>query len=253
MTLTDTAFDPLAIGVIFIALALGGTIKGATGAGAPVVAIPVMAAFYDPRLAVAIMAMPNLITNTVQLYRTRKFQLDRAFGWKFGFAGIVGVFFGTAILATAPTELLSNLIALIILVYIALRLARPDFGLTDALARKLVWAVGGFAGVLQGALGISAPVSIGFLNAMRISREAFIATIATFFGMMAFAQIPIMMAFDLLTWPLLALGTLAVLPLMAFMPLGNWLAKKLSAAAFDRLILLLLSALAIRLLASGLS
>ena len=47
--------DPLAILAVLTALALGGLVKGATGAGAPLVAVPVMAAFFDVRVAVAVM------------------------------------------------------------------------------------------------------------------------------------------------------------------------------------------------------
>jgi uncharacterized membrane protein YfcA len=42
-------FDPITIVAIFLAFALGGVLKGATGAGAPIITIPVIAAFYDHR------------------------------------------------------------------------------------------------------------------------------------------------------------------------------------------------------------
>ena len=54
------AFDPITIFAILAAFALGGTLKGATGAGAPIMTIPVIAAFYDVRIAVIIMVLPNL-------------------------------------------------------------------------------------------------------------------------------------------------------------------------------------------------
>ena len=54
------AFDPITIFAILGAFALGGTLKGATGAGAPIITIPVIAAFYDVRIAVIIMVIPNL-------------------------------------------------------------------------------------------------------------------------------------------------------------------------------------------------
>ena len=51
----------------FAALALGGTLKGATGMGAPLIAIPVMTALFDVRLAVVVMLLPNLYTTLWQL------------------------------------------------------------------------------------------------------------------------------------------------------------------------------------------
>ena len=65
-------FDTITIIAILVAFALGGILKGATGAGAPIVTIPVIAAFYDVRIAVIIMVVPNLLTNIGQLYQFRK-------------------------------------------------------------------------------------------------------------------------------------------------------------------------------------
>ena len=56
-------FDPINIFAIWVAFALRGTPKGATGAGAPIITIPVIVAFYDVRIAVIIMVIPNLLTN----------------------------------------------------------------------------------------------------------------------------------------------------------------------------------------------
>ena len=54
--------------IMIVAFALGGLVKGATGAGSPVIAIPVLTVFFDAKLAVAIMAVPNLFSNLVQIF-----------------------------------------------------------------------------------------------------------------------------------------------------------------------------------------
>ena len=43
--------------------------KGATGAGSSVVAIPVLAVFIDAKLAVALMTVPNLFSNLIQIHQ----------------------------------------------------------------------------------------------------------------------------------------------------------------------------------------
>ena len=48
--------------IVGLAFAIGGVIKGATGAGAPLIAVPVMTSFFDIRFAVAVFVLPNLIT-----------------------------------------------------------------------------------------------------------------------------------------------------------------------------------------------
>ena len=88
-------FDPITIFSILIAFALGGTLKGATGAGAPIITIPVIAAFYDVRIAVIIMVIPNLLTNISQIYKFRKTILPIFFTFLFALGGGIGAFVGT--------------------------------------------------------------------------------------------------------------------------------------------------------------
>ena len=101
------ASDPVIIIAIFIAFALGGILKGATGAGAPIVTIPVMAAFYDVRIAVIIMVIPNLLTNIGQLYQFRKTILPRFFTISFALGGGIGAFLGTILLVNLPIKILT--------------------------------------------------------------------------------------------------------------------------------------------------
>ena len=98
--------DPVIIVAILIAFALGGILKGATGAGAPIVTIPVIAAFYDVRIAVIIMVIPNLLTNIGQLYQFRKTILPRFFTISFALGGGIGAFLGTILLVNLPIKIL---------------------------------------------------------------------------------------------------------------------------------------------------
>ena len=240
--------DLVSAAVILAALALGGTIKGATGAGSPVVAVPVIAAFFDVRIAVIIMAAPNCLTNIRQLWQFWPHRLQDGFDIRFAVSGAAGAIIGTIFLATLPNRVLILGVALAVSAYVILRIARPAFRISASRAWRLALPAGVVAGTLQGAAGISAPVSVSFLNAMRMERPVFIATISAFFIAMSVVQLPALAVMGLLTPVLFALSLLAVLPILAFMPLGAWLANKLSAEGFDRLVLIMLSVLAIRLL-----
>ena len=234
--------------IILIALALGGTIKGATGAGAPVIAVPVIAAFFDVRIAVIIMATPNCLTNIRQLWQYWPHRMTDGFDLRFAVSGSAGAILGTIFLATLPNRLLIITVAMAVTAYVILRIARPTFHISASRAWRLALPAGMAAGTLQGAAGISAPVSVSFLNAMRLERPAFIATISAFFIAMSLVQLPALAVTGLMTLELFALSLLAVLPILVFMPLGAWMAAKLSAEGFDRLVLFMLTLLALRLL-----
>lgn len=245
--------NPWAIAAVFLALVLGGLLKGATGAGAPIIAIPVIAAVFDIRIAVAIMATSNMLTNIWQMWQYRGQGIGWAFTASLALSGAFGAAIGTIILAKLPLEALQLFTAAIVLAYIVLRLFRPDFSLSRATAGRLVLPVGFSAGILQGAAGISAPISLSFLNAMRLTRPSFIATVAVFFASMSAVQMSVLAVYQLMTWQILGLGVLAVVPLIAAMPLGSSAAARIGPKGFDRIILLFLALLACRLTWTALS
>jgi len=240
--------DPTTLIAVTIALLLGGTLKGAIGMGSPVIAVPVMASFFDVRLAVVIMVIPNLLTNLWQLYNFRNDQLPGGLKWVFATAGCIGALLGTMMLANFPAEVLIIIVATAVFLYIGLRLFAPTLTLAQPLATQLAGPFGILAGVLQGAAGISAPISVSFLNAMHLSRAAFIPTISLFFVGMSFVQIPMMVHSGLMTQQLLILGIAALVPLLVGMPIGSFLTRSISPEAFDRVILVVLALLALKLL-----
>lgn len=242
----------LEILLVALCLASGGVLKGATGAGAPILAVPAMAALFDVRFAVMVMVLPNLTTNCWQGYRYRSHMPDRAFVLLMLAGGMTGVAVGTLALKALSSDTLSVVMALAVFFYIALRLSRPDWQLHMKLARKLAVPAGLAAGILQGAAGLSAPVSLTFLNALRLERPAYIATASVFFACFTFVQL-VTAAGNGLLHPLdLVYGVFALLPIILAMPLGALLAQRLSPKTFDRLILVILTCLAAKLLAEAL-
>ena len=238
-------------GLIFIALGfvLGGILKGATGAGAPIVAIPVIALYYNVPIAVTVFLVPNFVANAWQIWTYRRDYLSPGFVARFVGAGVVGVAIGTMMLTSLPGAALKLIVAVTVTIYIAFRLLRPDWQLAFDRALRLAAPVGFVAGVLQGASGISAPVSITFLNAMRMERAQFIAIISAFFISMLVVQVPMLWGYGYLTIDRFLLSCAAAVILLCFMPVGAYLARLFSKEVFDRIILGVLGILALRLYA----
>lgn len=229
------------------AFALGGLLKGATGAGAPLLAVPLLAVLYDIRLAVALFTLPSLVPNILQGWAYRHHLPPYALVFGFALGGATGAAVGTAMLVSLSTELLMLAVAAAVLIYVAFRLARPDWALDMRAAIRLAIPMGFAGGVLQGAAGLSAPVSITFMNAIKMERGAFIAAISVFFAVMGAIQIPLLVAWGVLTPMRAVLSACALVPLLAAMPLGAALARRMSRTAFDRIILGLLTLIALRI------
>ena len=240
--------DPLIIIAILVAFSLGGILKGATGAGAPIITIPVIAAFYDVRIAVIIMVIPNLLTNIGQLYQFRKTILPKFFTLSFAIGGGIGAFLGTILLVNLSIKILTLSVAFIVIVYILLKLIVPSWKLTYEKAKKLVFLMGGFGGVLQGTAGLSAPISITFLNSMKLERNQFIPTISVYFGVMSIFQMPTLYYYNFLNLEIILVSCISTLVLLSFMPIGSWIAKSVSKESFDKITLILLGFIAFRII-----
>ena len=241
-------FDLITIIAIFTAFALGGILKGATGAGAPIITIPVIAAFYDVRIAVIIMVIPNLLTNIGQLYQFRKTILPSFFTVSFALGGGIGAFLGTILLVSLPIKILTLSVAIIVIIYILLKIAVPSWKLVYGKAKKLVFIMGAGGGILQGSAGLSAPISITFLNSMKLERNQFIPTISVYFGVMSIFQMPTLYYYDFLNIQIIVVSIMSTVVLMCFMPLGSWIAKSISKETFDKVTLILLGFIALRII-----
>ena len=240
--------DPLIIIAILVAFSLGGILKGATGAGAPIITIPVIAAFYDVRIAVIIMVIPNLLTNIGQLYQFRKTILPNFFTLSFAIGGGIGAFLGTILLVNLSIKILTLSVAFIVIVYILLKLLVPSWKLTYEKAKKLVFLMGSLGGILQGTAGLSAPISITFLNSMKLERNQFIPTISVYFGVMSIFQMPTLYYYNFLNLEIILVSCISTLVLLSFMPIGSWIAKSVSKESFDKITLILLGFIAFRII-----
>ena len=108
--------------------------------------------------------------------------------------------------------------------------------------------MGFLAGFLQGAFGISAPATLTFLNAIKFERAEFIVIVSMLFMTMSLVQLPTLYYLGLMQAEQMIFGFLAVIPLMGFMPVGAFFLRHATPELFDKVILVVLVGVAIRLL-----
>lgn len=245
----DISLDPIVL--VSIAFALGGVLKGAAGAGAPLLAVPLMAILFDVPFAVAVFVIPNLVSNLWQVRSYRSSFPEGGFTLRFALAGMLGALLGTFALVRFSSDVLTTAVGLVILFYVGFRIVNPEWSLAWRRARVLAAPVGVMGGIFQGAAGLSAPFSVTFLNAAGLPRSQFIPVISLYFLAMACVQLPIQAVLGVMTWERLLYSCLAVVPLLLGMPLGEYLGRRVSQRVFGRLILGVLVLLAVRLLTLG--
>ena len=63
--------DPYVLAAVAIFL-LAGTVKGTLGLGLPTTAVSILAQFHDPRVAIALVIIPMIVSNLWQVIRSRQ-------------------------------------------------------------------------------------------------------------------------------------------------------------------------------------
>ena len=144
--------------------------------------------------------------------------------------------------------MLSGVLALVIVTYIVLSVAKPGFTLPERVTRIGAGPVGLAAGGLQGATGISGPLLTTWLHGFGMPPRAYVFALSSLFFVFSTVQAITLAGVGLYTPTRLLESLLALLPILLALPLGVRAARKLSARTFQRVILVLLAASVVSLI-----
>lgn len=232
--------------IVLAAVIVGSTIKAVTGMGLPLIVIPVAALFVSLEDAVVVIAFPNVLANSVLAFGNRQHwggtrDLPMLLG-----TGAAGAIVGTLLFVNVAEEPLIAALVVSIVVYVVMFIANPQLRLPPARARRLAPAVGTVAGGFQGAIGISGPIVGTWIHSYRLDRHAHILSVTILFLVSGATQLVILIANGELSGRVSA-TLLACIPVLASIPLGTRLGRRVSGRTFDALIIGILSVAAVSL------
>lgn len=237
--------------ILTIALAMGGFFKGVTGVGLPLITVPVLAGFVGVEQAVLLMVLPSFILNAYQVWTHRSEAASVPEIRRIVLCGVPGAALGASVLHLAGERFLATVLAVWIIAYVIFRIFHPVFVITPAARIRWSPAVGASAGALQAATGISAPIIAAYADSLGLTPAAYVFAVCAAFGAFAGAHLGFVTISGIYTPQLLAHSLVAILPALAFIPVGAWARKRISGRAFDWIIRVTLAVMAMRLLGSA--
>jgi uncharacterized protein len=123
--------------LVVAAMFLGAFVKGVSGVGLPLIAIPVMATFLGVEHAVVVMTIPGILTNIWLLWRHRQhLRLLRSLAGLL-ILGCIGAVVGTYGLKALDPRLLALALVGVISTYVALFLRNEAMPLPVRLAGRM--------------------------------------------------------------------------------------------------------------------
>lgn len=235
--------------VIVLASAAGALVKGVTGLGYPVLAVPLIALVIGIEDAVVIVALPNLAANVYLCWEAREHRDGaRDLGRLVGF-GALGAVVGTVALVNLPELPLRIALALTIAYFVVQFLRHPELRVDRATATRWSPVAGTVIGVMQGSVGVSGPVVATWLHGYRLPKETYVFSITLIFGVTGAVQIATLGGQGQFTGDRLLAAAAAAVPVAVCIPLGVRLRQRLAGPAFERAVLAVLVVSAISLVA----
>jgi uncharacterized membrane protein YfcA len=234
--------------IILVTIAMGATMKGITGIGLPIFAIPALAMFVPVDVAVVVMALPTLVANGWLIFIHREHLPIMRAHRAFLALGFVGALVGTWFLAHLDDAVLRTLLAAWLGIYlIQFFVGKAGSDLFSGGAR-FAGPLGFAAGTFQGSTGISAPVIAPYYHARGLTLSAYAFAVACSFALLSAGQLTAMTGAELMTPALFGYSILATITTMLFMPVGVRLARNLSRESFDRILPVLFVIIEVRLI-----
>lgn len=237
--------------VITVAVLVAAFTKGATGLGFPLIAVPIAAVFLGVEHAVVVIALPNVVSSLWVMGTFRRAAPSGPALPMLLAGGAVGAVVGTLLLRAAPDRALALAMGLLVVGYVTLRIASPSLVISDRTILRTAPGVGLVGGVLHGATGMSGPVIATYVHSWRLDRAPFLFALSAAFGLFTLAQIVTFVPAGLYTPTRLVQSVAALVPTLLAVPLGIRAARRMDTMRFERLVLLVMVAMGLRLLATG--
>ena len=237
----------LEILIVVGATFLAGFVKGVTGMGHPLVAVPIVSLFLSVEEAVVLVALPNFLSNIALCVETRASIPETRDLPRFLGAGMPAAVVGVWALLAVPPDALRIVLAVAIFTFVFQKLRQPDLMIPPATATRFAPVAGAVAGLFQGGIGISGPIVAPWFQCYRLAQAPYIFSIAASFGMTGAVQIVVLAlrgGFD----GRLFLALLAIPSSLAAIWVGARVRRRLSGAIFEQLVLLVLSASGVALI-----
>ncbi|MFQ5971369.1 MAG: sulfite exporter TauE/SafE family protein [Alphaproteobacteria bacterium] len=252
----EAALPDLAIGVWVLAglaFLAGGIVKGVLGVGLPLFTVPVLAGLFEPATAIALMVVPILSSNAWQALQGGLIgEVLRRF-WSAMPGLIVLSVIGAQFISKVEPSAGSLVMGLIVIAFVIYQL-RPLGAATPLRAERwLTPLVGVLSGGLGGVSHFYGPPLIAYLVALRLPKDMFVATVATWF---VIGNIPLYGSLALsrvLDLQVLVASSLASGPALLGLVIGRRLRRHVSQDTFHKLLLLALLVVAGNLIRVGVS
>lgn len=219
-----------ALSLLMLTFLLAGLVKGVTGMGLPTVAMGLLGTTMAPAAAAAIVVIPSFVTNVWQMLAgpATVRLLSRL---RLMTVGIVaGTLGGASLLLRLDPKWSGLALGVALVLYAAFALISPAVSVAPGLEPWLSPLVGLATGAITGATGVFVMPAVPYVQALRLNRDELVQALGLSFTVSTLALAGGLIAQGAFRVDQAGLSTLALVPALA----GLWVGQKLRARISPR-------------------
>ncbi|MEZ5651558.1 MAG: sulfite exporter TauE/SafE family protein [Burkholderiaceae bacterium] len=227
----DSIEATLLVGLAFL---FAGIVKGTIGMGLPTTLISVLAQWLDPRVAVALLLIPAILTNIWQVIRAGRFLDSVRALWPFAIVLTVTIWPATRIAAAMSRETIAIWVGVMIVVFASVSLLRAPPTIPARLDKLAQVLAGAVAGGIGGITSIWSPPMVVYLLGRGVDKNDFVR-MAGF--LIIVGTIPLTFGYwnaGLLDRSLAVSSTFMIAPVLAGFAIGERIRHRLDPQLFRR-------------------
>lgn len=221
-------------------IATGGLVKGITGIGLPMVAMPIMVLAVDVPTAIGLMTFPILASNIVQWLQGGRWKAMIKRFWPLSVVQPLGMIGGALILVWANQTVLIGILGGMVIFFVVAVQFQPDWRISVPMERRLTPVVGLFSGVSGGLSSFfGLPIAM-YLLMLRMEKDEFVAAVGVTYTFGGISLILVLTGFGLLGPQTYLYSILSVPVVLLGVWLGNLLRARLDPQTFRKAVLVIL-------------
>jgi uncharacterized membrane protein YfcA len=241
-------YDVQTIVLLTGAYLLGTTVKGISGFGALLVAVPLMSMVVEPVIAIALTAGSVVVSNIWQAIESGHVRWALArFRWVF-VALVPASFLGSQFLVLVDPSVSGGFIGILVILFCLSRIFSVQPNISADNERRAGPIVGALAGVVGGATQLSGSVLIAYLVSLKLSKDEFVGTIALMYLANSLPIYVTLVGFGRYGFAEVALSVGLVAPALVGISVGRLIRGRVSQSLFERIVLGLLLVIGVMVL-----
>ncbi len=221
------------------AIFLGGTVKGISGVGLPVITMAIIVNFIDPKLALAVISMPILVTNLWQTVRAGDVWKPIKRFWLMLVVLAGGMWVGARIVATVDSDIVFAVVGFTVIVFTASNVwTPPSWKLGPTAERILGPFIGVVSGVMGGMTSVWGPPLMMYVYMLRLTKDEWVQTFGALYLCGAVPLTVFYWQSGILNSENIWLSVAACVPVMIGIRAGERIRKWIDEDLFRKLLLL---------------